>query len=48
MQTLVFAIIGFFALIFVGSLIASILDLWLHQENLTGYPRLSDIRRRQR
>jgi hypothetical protein len=48
MQTLVFAIIGCFALIFVGSLIASILYLWIHQEYLTDYPRLSDIRRRRR
>jgi hypothetical protein len=47
MQTLVFAIIGCFALIFVGSFIASILDLWIHQKNLMDYPSLRDIFRRQ-
>lgn len=44
MQTVIFAIIGFFALIFIVSFIASILDLWLHRENLEHYPTLRDIR----
>lgn len=48
MQTIILAIIGLIALIFVGGFIASILDLWVHRENLTNYPRLSDIRRRRR
>jgi hypothetical protein len=48
MQTIVFALIGFFALIFVGGFIASVMDLWIHREDLTNYPRLSDIRRRRR
>lgn len=48
MQTVVFAIIIIFAIIFVGSFIASILDLWIHRENLTNYPNLSNIRRRRR
>lgn len=46
MPTWISFIIGFFVLIFVGSGIAAIVDLWLHRKNLTNYPKLSDIRRR--
>lgn len=45
MQTIVFFIIGFFVLVFVGSFIASIFDLWLHRKHLTDLPTLRDIRR---
>jgi|GEM_PF-2117941 hypothetical protein len=47
MQTIIWAIISFFGLIFIGSFIASILDLWLHQGQLTNYPKLRDLYRKR-